>query len=176
MCIYHLLGRCRFADDKCNYSHEKSALPTEGWWTTEAGRRKTSLSMKRKARKVGKKIRGTKGRKKYNHKDTFTSLLALKSIGLGSLYDALFEEETNDIDRRAAGLFTEEEEDELMCQGVKPWDSDAAVSLPSIRGHLFVLQISHRMSWESFMVTMIMMTNIIDFGSPVRILPFLVPV
>jgi hypothetical protein len=99
--------------------------------------------MKEKAKKVGKKIRSAKGRKKYNRKDTFTSLLALKSTGSSSLYDALFDEdedesedEMDSIARRAAGLFTKDEEYELMCQGVKPWDSDAAVSLLAVHSHL----------------------------------------
>ena len=33
-------------------------------------------------------------------------------------------------DHRGTGLFSSEDEYELMCQGVNPWDDDAAVSSP----------------------------------------------
>ncbi|KAJ7200432.1 hypothetical protein GGX14DRAFT_466793 [Mycena pura] len=36
VCLYHLLGLCKF-DTKCIYSHERAFLdPTRGWWNDEA--------------------------------------------------------------------------------------------------------------------------------------------
>ncbi|KAG6841163.1 hypothetical protein C0991_001291 [Blastosporella zonata] len=33
ICLYYLLGSCKFGDLKCIYSHSKAALPTtHGWW------------------------------------------------------------------------------------------------------------------------------------------------
>ncbi|KAJ6583299.1 hypothetical protein B0H10DRAFT_1890149 [Mycena sp. CBHHK59/15] len=33
VCLYHILGACKFGDAKCIYSHSKDCLPTaHGWW------------------------------------------------------------------------------------------------------------------------------------------------
>jgi CCCH-type zinc finger len=33
VCVFFLLGMCKFGNAKCNYSHSKAALPPVGWWT-----------------------------------------------------------------------------------------------------------------------------------------------
>ncbi|KAI0660128.1 hypothetical protein C8Q70DRAFT_75804 [Cubamyces menziesii] len=33
VCIYWLVGECRFGDDRCVYAHDKTYLPKHGWWT-----------------------------------------------------------------------------------------------------------------------------------------------
>ena len=38
VCLYYLLGSCKFGGFKCVYSHSKRFLPEVGWWTTEEGR------------------------------------------------------------------------------------------------------------------------------------------
>ena len=37
VCVYWLLGLCRFAAaDKCMYAHDATYLPERGWWTDTA--------------------------------------------------------------------------------------------------------------------------------------------
>jgi hypothetical protein len=33
VCVYHLIGNCKFGSTKCFYSHSSKALPEHGWWT-----------------------------------------------------------------------------------------------------------------------------------------------
>ncbi|KAI8976349.1 hypothetical protein BD414DRAFT_496656 [Trametes punicea] len=35
VCIYWLLGECRFGDGRCVYAHDRTYLPERGWWTDE---------------------------------------------------------------------------------------------------------------------------------------------
>lgn len=34
VCIYHILGSCKFGDTRCVYSHSYEALPKRGWWNS----------------------------------------------------------------------------------------------------------------------------------------------
>ncbi|KAI0776992.1 hypothetical protein BD413DRAFT_524578 [Trametes elegans] len=33
VCVYWLFGECRFGDERCVYAHDKTYLPDHGWWT-----------------------------------------------------------------------------------------------------------------------------------------------
>ncbi|KAI9065683.1 TPR-like protein [Trametes sanguinea] len=33
VCVYWLLGTCRYGDERCIYAHDRTYLPKEGWWT-----------------------------------------------------------------------------------------------------------------------------------------------
>ncbi|KAI0631742.1 hypothetical protein C8Q77DRAFT_157668 [Trametes polyzona] len=33
VCLYWLLGQCRFGDGRCAYAHDRTYLPQGGWWT-----------------------------------------------------------------------------------------------------------------------------------------------
>ncbi|OSD02331.1 hypothetical protein PYCCODRAFT_1411269 [Trametes coccinea BRFM310] len=33
VCVYWLLGTCRYGDERCIYAHDRTYLPEEGWWT-----------------------------------------------------------------------------------------------------------------------------------------------
>lgn len=89
--------------------------------------------MQGKAKTLGKKIKRSKGQRDHQQRSHFSFLLEreLKKCQKRR-YD--YDDELSEDDeignrlRRAAGLFTEEEEYELLCQGVKPWEEDAAVS------------------------------------------------
>lgn len=35
VCVYWLLGECRFSDERCFYAHDKAYLPPKGWWTNK---------------------------------------------------------------------------------------------------------------------------------------------
>ncbi|KAI0367861.1 hypothetical protein BV20DRAFT_1023528 [Pilatotrama ljubarskyi] len=35
VCIYWLLGKCRFGDERCVYAHDRTYLPERGWWDNE---------------------------------------------------------------------------------------------------------------------------------------------
>lgn len=35
VCIFYLVGNCKFGDEKCNYSHSRAALPPSGWWNDQ---------------------------------------------------------------------------------------------------------------------------------------------
>ncbi|KZW03192.1 hypothetical protein EXIGLDRAFT_699122 [Exidia glandulosa HHB12029] len=37
VCLYFLLGECKFGIPKCAYSHRKDFLPAGGWWETDDG-------------------------------------------------------------------------------------------------------------------------------------------
>ncbi|KAF8876346.1 hypothetical protein BD779DRAFT_167670 [Infundibulicybe gibba] len=164
VCLYYLLGSCKFGDAKCIYSHNKDCLPKRGWWADveqtakvkavlelaeQQAREQRALesllyklnSQTRKPRsKSGKgqrsdrhpakgnpqppasttvkppaaaesmshfKSNDRKGRKKYLDYDSTGS------------YDDLLEQ------RMMNGGFTDYELNDLLCQGVKPWDDNA---------------------------------------------------
>lgn len=99
---------------------------------TAAGREEFSRSMKVKAKKAGKKSKKSKRKANRDQKDHFASLLErTMNEGRKPHYDDdnefSHDAKLSDRERRAAGIFTEDEQYELMCQGVKPWEEDAAV-------------------------------------------------
>ena len=46
MCIYFLLGNCKFGSSACVYAHDKTYLPTGRWWEDENKRLKVQDNLK----------------------------------------------------------------------------------------------------------------------------------
>lgn len=120
------MGICRYDDEKCNYAHTNVGLPPKGWWTDEEERLEVAIELKGKSRQIGRRIRAQKdfkeeivnretrnktSKKKKKKKAETTS--RRPQFDMGSGY----------------GIFDSEDEFELMCQGVNPWDEDAMVRL-----------------------------------------------
>ncbi|KAF8646277.1 hypothetical protein AX16_007286 [Volvariella volvacea WC 439] len=100
VCIYYLVDECKFGS-KCNYSHRKTYLPVDGWWNDP------------------KRVEGVK-----------LSVLINNYIPDGedaweNVYD-MDEEMDEEMQERSRNMgFTNAEVEELLAQGVKPWDDDA---------------------------------------------------
>ena len=56
VCLYYLMGSCKFGNVKCTYSHSKDFLGKDGWWATEEGRQ-TRRDEVKNAREVEKELR-----------------------------------------------------------------------------------------------------------------------
>lgn len=132
VCLMWLLGRCRFGDVRCVYAHDKTYLPQRGWWNNEE--QLTTLHRKlhvldqaglpsRQIEQALRDVVGSPWRKdpwtympyEYRKKKDDQKLLkkGLRQVA----------EQDNDFG------FTQDECEELLSQGVKPWDDDAWVSL-----------------------------------------------
>ncbi|KAG7443925.1 uncharacterized protein BT62DRAFT_1078113 [Guyanagaster necrorhizus] len=125
VCLHFLKGYCRFGDYKCRYSHSRDHLALEDIdaisSTCEAPEKTVheaaSVSSdvpKTQSKKNGKKTSRGKvpatGENRYRRK-----------FGSGIDWDIESEME----ERMDNWGFTEDEVQELLCQGVKPWDDDA---------------------------------------------------
>jgi hypothetical protein len=184
VCIYHLLGDCRFGELKCVYSHSRTALPMgRGWWNDpaqvarvkgvlevaeknarearEARALETKLRRDRGAKraaagKAGKRKEKAKeevnGKDKEGKEETEETKLneekegphgkqekiraagakAQSGAGQGkrTSEQARSIEDDEDEQRLLNGGFTDYQLNELLEQGVKPWDNDAHVCSP----------------------------------------------
>lgn len=145
VCIYYLLGKCKFGDIKCIYSHSKDCLPKQGWWNDEEQTAKVkavieaaeqqakeqralvNLMSKLESKSRKRNGAGTKGRRHANPTDSTTggsSKGGKKRGGSARRYQS--EQEMDE--RMANNGFTDYELNDLLSQGVKPWDDDAWVS------------------------------------------------
>jgi hypothetical protein len=155
VCIYYLLGNCKFGDVRCIYSHSKRYLD-DGWWNheedvemarvimmvaaeeeREGGERTIdkiiSLLQRGGFAKCGRDIRvivgngkgkeGKEKRNRYAGRGRFHGYV--DSIPL----EHEDEGEGEDEERMMNFGFTQSDVEELMCQGVMPWDDDARVSV-----------------------------------------------
>jgi hypothetical protein len=126
VCIYYLLDMCKFGDVKCIYSHSKQYLDEDGWWNDESEVEMRGF-MVRTALEVNKEQR------------EFEEILWQIRRGKRSNYRRKREGfrggKRSKGKKRSAPIntwqhpFTDSEVEELLCQGVKPWDDDAWVSI-----------------------------------------------
>jgi len=185
VCIYFLLGNCRFGNSACVYAHDKAYLPTGRWWEDENKRLavqhivnslrpdESSASMPYILGLIDNRIAWAAEQGiEMDHvfvpsraEQTFRDLIDIglttacinpgrggssrggrggghgraggsgRNIGRGGRDQILqfnYEDEWESeswIEENNYG-FTEDEEMELLSQGVKPWDDDAWVSVP----------------------------------------------
>lgn len=142
VCVYHLFDLCKFGD-KCFYSHDKEWLPPNGWWTDDDDDGVTELAMielarredraeqqrSRKGKKSSKKSKKKKGGKKRKATATSGAVPTWMSMSMNSIDYELDDDDLDDYDYRMLNLgFSPGDIEELMCQGIKPWDDDARVS------------------------------------------------
>ncbi|KAH7908974.1 TPR-like protein [Hygrophoropsis aurantiaca] len=150
VCIYYLMGICKFGDVKCVYSHTESYLePKDGWWTTKEGRetamevfalQKTQekmseafmtayiwnmhsdiLSARNRHKGNGKQSGKSKSKSKSRSKTKPKKGNKKKSPSNHTYYN-------NHVKRSSEDYmygFSESDVEELLSQGVKPWDEDA---------------------------------------------------
>ncbi|KIM25041.1 hypothetical protein M408DRAFT_161618 [Serendipita vermifera MAFF 305830] len=154
VCSYWLLGTCRFTEETCNYSHSKVALPKEGWWTSSSGRSLMAMEMKGKSKRIARQIRAHKrafeapkrvvGTQEERVRGLASRLRAekgsekkKKSNKRGKRQPFLDSDDDDDWEDEGMGFFSPEDEFELMCQGVNPWDDDAADVLAVLNGDYY---------------------------------------
>ncbi|KAE9410907.1 hypothetical protein BT96DRAFT_983585 [Gymnopus androsaceus JB14] len=146
VCLHFLIDRCKF-DDRCWYAHDKTYLPSNGWWHDESLGEYQDLYDQLKMDiddgvldRLGGAMNGTAmpwainaylkklveerlefGDENSDDDDYGTFRGSGKAGG-----SRQFERE---MDERAQNFgFTSDEVNELLCQGVKPWDDDAWVT------------------------------------------------
>ncbi|KAJ3758825.1 hypothetical protein EV360DRAFT_43092 [Lentinula raphanica] len=156
VCLHFLINRCKFGSG-CWYAHEKLYLPSNGWWNEEnlGGWQELYDFVKGSMPdgvfdRIGSAMNGTADtwriRKNldllmddwidaggsdqysddYDEDDDDDDLYALgTSLGRGGSRRQ-YEEEMEERERNLG--FTDSEVEELLCQGVKPWDDDAWAS------------------------------------------------
>ncbi|KAK0224399.1 hypothetical protein EDD85DRAFT_959533 [Armillaria nabsnona] len=125
VCLYFLKGYYRFGDYKCRYSHSRDHLPQEdinAIFTTLASSDKAA----HEATKVSPDVPKTKAKKKA--KKTLRGKAPAPAANryaqnFGGDFDWDIE---NEMEERMDNYgFTEDDVQELLCQGVNPWDDDA---------------------------------------------------
>ncbi|KIJ67435.1 hypothetical protein HYDPIDRAFT_25888 [Hydnomerulius pinastri MD-312] len=121
-----------FGDEKCTYSHSKEHLPTKGWWTTEEGiaNAKHTWKLKRTLqREVAAVTEGyvatSLGSRRSKAKRTSKARRNRSDTSPFAGWDS--DGELNEYG------FTNSDTEELLCQGVKPWDDDAHEVLAVLR-------------------------------------------
>ncbi len=127
--MYFLKGYCRFGDYKCRYSHSRDHLAQEdidAIFTTLA----SSDTAAHEATKVSPDVPKTKAKKKA--KKTLRGKAPSHAANryaqnFGGDFDWDIENEMEE--RMDNHGFTEDDVQELLCQGVNPWDDDAMVSV-----------------------------------------------
>jgi hypothetical protein len=183
VCMYFLLGNCRFGTSVCVYSHDKTYLPPCRWWEDEEkcsilrtmseslGPVQDSAFMPYMSaivddRLAWKSAHGVAMEGMYGHwrnqaidgfRDAVDVALASAAYGGSSsrgsrggrgrgrgkgrgrgtggrrggrrFQDDEVDEDPEIEERMANFGFTEDDVMELLCQGVKPWDEDAHVSV-----------------------------------------------
>ncbi|KAF9220691.1 TPR-like protein [Gyrodon lividus] len=135
VCSYFLMGICRFGDHKCSYSHSRDHLPEKGWWTTQEGiaNAKEIYKLKQVLQKdvaaateeyVSTSLDSGKGKASRNKKSKSRR---------NRFHTSPYGDWDSGKEMTEFG-FTESDVEELLCQGVKPWDEDAHDALAILRG------------------------------------------
>ncbi|KAN0086262.1 hypothetical protein V8E55_007396 [Tylopilus felleus] len=148
VCWYYLIGACKFGE-RCSYLHSKEYLLQKGWWSTAAGvdkekKRYNLIQMcnkgiadynsqtKASGTKQTSNKKQPKGKKKRSHRSR--SGVEGKSPALHS-YSGWGGYDSNGYDENGMFGFTGSDVEELLCQGVKPWDDDAWDVMGALRGY-----------------------------------------
>ncbi|KXN88552.1 Serine/threonine-protein phosphatase 5 [Leucoagaricus sp. SymC.cos] len=171
VCLYLLLGTCRY-ENRCVYSHDKEWLSsTKGWWTDSAQieRMKSLVALAKKNARAQRELdrhlqtqsqthhqqqrqlaqgqghdRSRRSNRRTNSTDNTpnatgngkghaqrrhqinTSSTRQKKWGQSGPASRTFHDPATQLEERINNLgFTQVEVEELLCQGVKPWDDDA---------------------------------------------------
>ncbi|KAJ7206292.1 hypothetical protein GGX14DRAFT_643293 [Mycena pura] len=140
VCLFYLMDRCKFASTpgECWYSHSKAHLPAAGWWNnpsyTESYRRLYDVYKSTGSNQVMDCLLGgdmNGGWRPYEQPARFELGMELM-LGEDSL-DGIGSGSEDDDDPYEFG-FSRGDIEELLCQGVKPWDDDAGAVLAALSG------------------------------------------
>ncbi|KAI9451493.1 hypothetical protein BJY52DRAFT_1190926 [Lactarius psammicola] len=146
VCVHFLLGDCR--SGSCVFSHDKTYLPSGRWWDDEQKRGAIRLLSKGLIRRqnpsflhhifanIDDRIAWAHPTEKEDESTYWSeNIEMLKYFGDEVDDDWLEVEYTAQRSRGQAENwgFTDDEVQELICQGVKPWDDDASDVLDALR-------------------------------------------
>ncbi|KAK0452745.1 uncharacterized protein EV420DRAFT_1645595 [Desarmillaria tabescens] len=126
VCLQFLKGYCRFGDYKCRYSHSRNHLTQEdidSASATPAASEKVTPEASKVSSDVPEKKSKKKGKKTSSGKTHAPRTANRFRQDFGGDLDWDFENEMEE--RMNNNGFTDDEVQELLCQGVKPWDDDA---------------------------------------------------
>ncbi|KAJ7057529.1 hypothetical protein C8F01DRAFT_991994 [Mycena amicta] len=76
VCLYFLLGLCKFGGGKCIYSHEKKWLPQDGWWDDEG-------VVERVKKRVEREREGRRGRREEREREKERRRASGMRMGMG---------------------------------------------------------------------------------------------
>ena len=124
VCVYWLLGECRFGKERCVYAHDRTYLPPNGWWTDEvrnAGLRKaTNTLFEFCSRRHAPKALLAEAAKP-DWREELWAMVDFTEEATHSEY-----EEDDEESDEGGGL--EDFYEEMLLQGIKPWEITSPVS------------------------------------------------
>ncbi|KAK0215077.1 hypothetical protein IW262DRAFT_1300314 [Armillaria fumosa] len=131
VCLHFLKGYCRFSNYKCHYSHSRDHLSQKDIDTISATLA-SSAKAAHKATKVSPNVSKTKTKKK-----TKKTLHSKAPTPMANWYTHNFDWDIeNEMEERMDNYgFTEDDVQELLCQGIKPWDDDAMDVLAALHDY-----------------------------------------
>lgn len=163
VCLFYILGLCKFSEDKCNYAHDKTYLPhAPNTWDNKqwlqstrevvkfSGAHRSAKKMELIAAAIKPPITREGSLPHVSLRESMKTTLDLwDTIGM---YNQLDEGEIDESEidesemyERAMNCgFTQDEVMELMSQGVKPWDENAWVRCCAFWGY-YVTDVLNRM-------------------------------
>ncbi|KAH9896002.1 hypothetical protein C8Q73DRAFT_690462 [Cubamyces lactineus] len=123
VCIYWLLGECRFGKERCVYAHDRTYLPPNGWWTDEARnaglRNATNALFEFCSRRHAPKALLAEAAKP-DWREELWAMVDFTEEPTPGEHEA---EEWSDEDGG-----TEDFYEEMLMQGIKPWEITSPVS------------------------------------------------
>ncbi|EIW74040.1 TPR-like protein [Coniophora puteana RWD-64-598 SS2] len=129
VCIYFLLGKCKFGAEKCIYSHTKAYLP-DGWWNHPEYREAFEIALPMKLELIAASSGSgpssgmpKKGKKKG------------KRGGKKKVIPSVYNSDDDDLHDGGVLGFSASDVEELAMQGIKPWDDEAADALAVLNGY-----------------------------------------
>ncbi|KAK0501834.1 hypothetical protein EDD18DRAFT_1279551 [Armillaria luteobubalina] len=135
VCLHFLKGYCRFGDYKCRYSHSRDHLAQKDIDAISATLASSSKAA-HEATKVSPDAPKTKTKKKA--KKTLRSKAPAPAANrYAHNFEGDFDWDIEDeMEERTYNYgFTEDDVQELLCQGVKPWDDDAMDVLAALHDY-----------------------------------------
>ncbi|KII94310.1 hypothetical protein PLICRDRAFT_171967 [Plicaturopsis crispa FD-325 SS-3] len=142
VCLYYLLGECKFGAEKCNYSHDKRFLPNLNFWNDKAKvaqERDGILVEKEMYKEVvppkragssssssSRPSRGARGRGNGRGRARGGGRGGGRGRATRGKHRSAWDDNDDELEERMMNHgFSNSEVEELLCQGVKPWDDDA---------------------------------------------------
>ncbi|KAI0641698.1 hypothetical protein C8Q79DRAFT_1014122 [Trametes meyenii] len=152
VCIYWLFGDCRFGTSKCVYAHDRTYLAERGWWA-DTRRNATVLSTSKKLlktvprRHLPKAFLADAIKPGTWRNDDWVALrydVGEEIVFRDDYWEAGPEEsddEDNDnddwLERSMYGGHSKALYEEMLLQGIKPWEVESYEELAAIEGALF---------------------------------------
>ncbi|TDL23900.1 hypothetical protein BD410DRAFT_786568 [Rickenella mellea] len=152
VCLYYTIGICKFGDEKCNYAHDLTYLDAKRVMDEDqkaavvkclSDVKDTSRSLRPTGYKGTTNTIGQVEKRSHKKLDPRAHIIGPSNSpqdntrgndghgrgggrGKGKRAGRLSARQEREMEERTMnGGFTNDEMDELLCQGVKPWDDDA---------------------------------------------------